>query len=117
MNKTVNWDPPISLELLKERKSLHEFQEAVERKLEKSPGGAIAVFNMRQFKYINESYGREKGDQLLASVISAMSQRSKKGELFYWVGGDVFYVFIDWWDRDYVRQRLESYLMGATKVS
>ena len=67
MNKTVNWDPPISLEPLKERKSLHEFQEAVERKLEKSPGGAIAVFNMRQFKYINESYGREKGDQLLAS--------------------------------------------------
>ena len=117
MKKTVNWDPPISLEPLKERKSLHEFQEAVERKLEKSPGGAIAVFNMRQFKYINESYGREKGDQLLASVISAMSQRSKKGELFYWVGGDVFYVFIDWWDRDYVRQRLESYLMGATKVS
>ncbi|HIZ78936.1 MAG TPA: GGDEF domain-containing phosphodiesterase [Candidatus Lachnoclostridium stercorigallinarum] len=117
MGEKVDWDPPISLEPLKERKSLHEFQEAVERRLERSPGGAVAVFNMRQFKYINESFGREKGDQLLAGVISAMSQRKKKEELFCWVGGDVFYVFIDKWDRDYVRQRLESYLRGAARVS
>ena len=115
--KLEKWEPEVSLEPLKDRKSLHDFQEEAERALKKFPGGTVAIFNMRQFKYINECYGRETGDRLLAGIISAMKQRKKDNELFYWIGGDIFYVFINRWERSYVRQRLESYNLGGTKVS
>ena len=115
--KLEKWEPEVSLEPLKDRKSLHDFQEEAERALKKFPGGTVAIFNMRQFKYINECYGRETGDRLLAGIISAMKQRKKDNELFYWIGGDIFYVFINRWERSYVRQRLESYILGGTKVS
>lgn len=115
--KLEKWEPEVSLEPLKDRKSLHDFQEEAERALKKFPGGTVAIFNMRQFKYINECYGRETGDRLLAGILSAMKQRKKDNELFYWIGGDIFYVFINRWERSYVRQRLESYILGGTKVS
>lgn len=115
--KRKEWELSVSLEPLKDRKSLREFQKNVEKELENSAGGAVAVINMRQFKYINEYYGRETGDRLLASVISAMEQEKRDGELFYWIGGDTFYVFIGRWDRGYVRERLETYLLSGTRIS
>ena len=71
------------------------FLRAAQGQLDRGEGGAIAVLNIRQFKYINEMLGREKGDELLKFVAGALVDGPKSIRVAGRAGSDVFYLYID----------------------
>lgn len=71
-----------------------EFQEAVDRELERSRrhGGefAVALFDLDGFKLVNDSAGHAEGDRLLRGIAEVLSDACRASDVAFRIGGDEF---------------------------
>ena len=57
--------------------------------------GAVAIVDVDDLKYVNDSLGHAAGDALLRSVAAALTQTLRPGEFLARFGGDEFTVLLD----------------------
>lgn len=60
-----------------------------------SEGGILIVFDVDNFKHINDNYGHLAGDQCLEEVAACIKKAYSKDGLCYRIGGDEFCVFLN----------------------
>ena len=70
---------------------------------------AILTFDIDRFRFINEEYGHEKGDQLLKLVVALLKERMSKQETYARVSGDHFAILCVCDDRDKIIQRIREF--------
>ena len=86
--------------------NVRRFTELAEEAIEKEEGYAIAAVNIRQFKFINEIFGKEQADHLLHYMAQILKNSIKDGEFACRESADYFYLFL----RDTENGVLESRL-------
>lgn len=70
------------------------FCKLVEQKIARGEPGALVALNIHHFKYINDTYGTQRADQLLCKVKEILSANLKEGELLCRPSADSFYLAI-----------------------
>ena len=55
----------------------------------------LILIDLDHFKYINDQYGHDTGDQLLIKVVNRIKTCLRGNELFYRLGGDEFAITLD----------------------
>ncbi|MBU9735840.1 sensor domain-containing diguanylate cyclase [Diplocloster agilis] len=72
------------------------FQHSVERILQEYPSGshAFLLFDVDQFKSINDTMGHALGDEVLKNIASILADELRSSDLFARMGGDEFAVFM-----------------------
>lgn len=80
--------------------------------------GIMMLMDVDQFKSINDTYGHDVGDIVVASLGSILKNKFDKGEITGRFGGDEFIVFIkDTDDREYARKTAESIIASASQIN
>ena len=62
----------------------------VRQALEQEENGLFCLFDIDRFKQVNDFYGHDIGDQVLAAVGDAMKKVLRRGDIFFRLGGDEF---------------------------
>jgi len=88
--KLANFDPLTGLS------TRHHFiEQLASRLIAATPGnGALLFVDMDQFKHINDTYGHQAGDRVLAQVGARLRQVVRRDDLLGRLGGDEFVLFI-----------------------
>lgn len=97
--------------------NFYRFQELAGEYLQADQGGTIAVLNVRQFKFINEIFGRDTGDQLLKAVAQVLTACQENEKLVCRESGDIFYLYFSQWDREKIRKQLEMLMEKISSAS
>lgn len=71
---------------------------------------AIVYLNIRNFKWFNECFGINQGDELLRQICRNLGDDLQDGERLSRNAGDHFYLFLECSDEETVRQRLHDML-------
>lgn len=77
----------------------------------------VAAINIYQFKFVNELFGKEQGDNLLRFVKQVLEGGLKKEEFFCREAGDLFYLCLRESDKETVRRRLETMMDRVSTAS
>ena len=88
-------------------------EELRERRTAEGPAGAVAILDVDDLKYVNDSLGHAAGDALLRSVAAALTQVMRPGEFLARFGGDEFTVLLDTSTDAGVRRRLAAMLRAV----
>ncbi|AZQ84520.1 GGDEF domain-containing response regulator [Colwellia sp. Arc7-635] len=76
----------------------YSFEEALRLSITQKPRNssklALALFDLDNFKFINDSHGHDIGDQLLKQVAHRVSLCLRENELFARLGGDEFAIIL-----------------------
>jgi|GEM_PF-4638756 len=84
-----------SLTGLMNRRKFSEDAELLLRQVKRSKGKmAILYLDMDNFKWINDDYGQETGDEVLKSIANSLQQYCRDNELVCRLGGDEFMLAI-----------------------
>jgi diguanylate cyclase (GGDEF)-like protein/PAS domain S-box-containing protein len=75
--------------LLQER-----LQSAVEQAARKGTQGALAFLDLDNFKYINDTFGHEAGDEVLRAIAARLKDNMREDDTVARVGGDEFVLVI-----------------------
>ena len=75
---------------------------------------AVLVFDVDDFKTVNDSLGHAAGDELLVSVTERLQRLLARPELAARLGGDEFAVLLEGYDRDASAQLAESIIEALT---
>jgi diguanylate cyclase (GGDEF)-like protein/PAS domain S-box-containing protein len=75
--------------------------------------GAVAVLDLDDLKYVNDSLGHIAGDTLLRTVSRALSDVLRPGEFVARFGGDEFTLLLDVSAEKAVRRRLAAFLRAV----
>lgn len=98
--------------------NLQRFRQTLTALCEKKGArGSVAALNVRQFKFINEIFGREFADQLLCRIKENIQENLELEEFFCRDNGDLFYVYLKDTDRERVRTRIEHILQQVSHSS
>lgn len=73
-------------------------------------GCAILTFDIDRFRFINEEYGHEKGDQVLQMVVKILKERINKQETYARVSGDHFAILCGCDERDKITRRIKKFI-------
>lgn len=71
---------------------------------------ALLAFDIDRFRFINEEYGHEKGDQVLRMVVGILENWMAKQESYARVSGDHFAILCVWDDRDKITRRINEFI-------
>lgn len=85
----------------------YKFFQLLDQRRKKSTEYAVAVINIRKFKYINELFGSDRSNQLLKDTCAVLKQYMEQGEFFCRDTADTFALCLNTSDRDTIRKRLE----------
>ena len=77
---------------------------------------AIAVVNVRQFKFINEIFGKEQADHLLQYIARKLQEVVGDGEFFCRESADSFYVFLRESEEEVLQARMNHALQQITDL-
>ena len=77
---------------------------------------AIAVVNVRQFKFINEIFGKEQADHLLQYIARKLQEVVGDGEFFCRESADSFYVFLRESEEEVLQARMNHALQKITDL-
>ena len=72
----------------------HELERQVERASRYGETGALLLFDLDHFKYVNDSLGHRVGDELLQMVARTLSRRLRRSDMAARLGGDEFAVLM-----------------------
>ena len=72
------------------------------------PPFAIVLFNIKNFKLINENFGTEQGDKTLRYVYETLSGMLKPGEIVARSSADNFFLCLKEHSREVISARLEE---------
>jgi diguanylate cyclase (GGDEF)-like protein len=87
--------------------NMPHFMNSLQERLEKPGAFCLAAMNIRQFKFVNEIFGKEKGDQLLCLVKKVLEENLRESEFFCRSSADLFFLILEEKDRENVSRRLE----------
>ena len=90
--------------------TLHFMNELRER-LEKPGGFCVVAMNIRQFKFINELFGKEQADFLLCEVKQVLDRNLREGEFFCRDSADLFFLFMEETERETAAERLRQIML------
>ena len=92
------------------------FREQLDEALAEANGQPVAVlvFDVDDFKTVNDSLGHSAGDQLLISVAERLKRLLDRPDRAARLGGDEFAVLLDGYDRDAAAQLAESIIEALT---
>lgn len=68
----------------------HELQRRLDESVRGGVGGALLLFDLDEFKLINDSFGHQVGDELLIMVATEVGRQVRRNETFCRLGGDEF---------------------------
>ncbi|URN84603.1 EAL domain-containing protein [Acetobacterium wieringae] len=71
---------------------------------------ALLTFDIDRFRFINEEYGHEKGDQVLRLVVGILEKRMAKQETYARVSGDHFAILCVCDDQDKITRRIKEFI-------
>lgn len=71
---------------------------------------ALLTFDIDRFRFLNEEYGHEKGDQVLQMVVGILENRMAKQESYARVSGDHFAILCVCDDRDKITRRIKEFI-------
>lgn len=77
---------------------------------------AIAVVNVRQFKFINEIFGKEQADHLLQYIARKLQEVVGEGEFLCRESADSFYVFLRESEEEVLKVRMNHALQQITDL-
>ena len=77
---------------------------------------AIAVVNVRQFKFINEIFGKGQADHLLQYIARKLQEVVGDGEFFCRESADSFYVFLRESEEEVLQARMNHALQKITDL-
>ena len=75
----------------------------------------MALFDVDNFKWINDTFGHVAGDKVLKAVAQGLAQRFREDDFIARYGGDEFVVFIIGMNEALVRKRVAAFLSGFSK--
>lgn len=100
------------------RKAFEEKMGEHVHKSEKDLCGTLVMFDLDNFKKINDGYGHIAGDNVLKHMVEAMNTCFRKDDLVGRLGGDEFLVFLkDLTDKECVARRLYDFQEAFAKVN
>lgn len=91
-----------------------------ERKKRKVDSIALLFFDMNDFKYINDTYGHDVGDQLLEKVVSRVSRELQNSDILCRLGGDEFVILLSNRDKielDVLSRQIQSVLEEPLNIN
>ncbi len=77
---------------------------------------SLVALNIRNFKFVNELFGKENADRLLCYIKSKLDQCIYGDEFFCRDSGDLFYLCLKGTDRNRIRERLEALMAEIVHV-
>lgn len=87
------------------------FCKLLEQKLAQNKPWALVAFNIHNFKYINDTYGTHRADQLLCKMKDILEKDMKEGELLCRPSADCFYLAISQSLPTHIEYRVNSLQM------
>jgi len=70
------------------------FEKMLEKKIEESKGGeetfALVIFDLDNFKSINDRHGHDVGDEILRNLAQLVREQLRENDLFFRIGGEEF---------------------------
>ena len=90
------------------------FQQLAKKRVSHHPDGCLVCLNVRQFKFINEIFGREFADRFLKHMADQIDASLKKGEFFCRESADFFYLYLFDRDEKIIQKRLQEMLSKIT---
>ncbi|WP_073073701.1 GGDEF domain-containing protein [Thermosipho atlanticus] len=69
-------------------------KEEIERAKRNKSAFSIILFDIDDFKLINDSYGHEIGDKILKKIVDLVKSRIRSTDLFFRWGGDEFIILL-----------------------
>lgn len=89
-------------------RNLLRFRQMLSALVEAGGSGSVAALNVRQFKFINEIFGRDFADQLLCGIKESIEAELSPEEFFCRDSADLFYLYLKDRDRKRVEERIGS---------
>lgn len=68
--------------------------DAMERNRRNGAPASLLLVDIDHFKQINDSYGHDAGDRVLKGLVALVSQRSRKLDKLFRIGGEEFLLFL-----------------------
>lgn len=68
----------------------HELNSSLENAIEQYPRSCITLIDVDRFKYINDQFGHDVGDQVLVSIANTIEQQMSASDKLFRLGGDEF---------------------------
>lgn len=75
----------------------------------KEPRLALIAIDLDHFKFINDTFGHQAGDQLLIEISQKLKKRGRQGDIIARMGGDEFSILLFDVDDRSIEQVAESY--------
>lgn len=88
LTRLANFDPLTGLA------ARYHFIEELGSRLEENASGALFFIDLDQFKHVNDTYGHDAGDEVLAQIGGRLKQLVRRGDLLGRFGGDEFILFV-----------------------
>jgi diguanylate cyclase (GGDEF)-like protein len=76
------------------RQMVSSLEEAIERKRRTRTPASILVFDIDDFKSINDNHGHAAGDHVLKKFVSLVSKRARRLDQLFRTGGEEFMLFL-----------------------
>ncbi len=57
--------------------------------------GMLLVIDADHFKYVNETYGHDKGDEVIITLANVLKDTFRETDVLFRLGGDAFVVFVE----------------------
>ena len=92
------------------------FDELTEEAMKRQKKCAIIAMNIRQFKFINEMFGKKRADRLLIYIAQILSKSIHEGEYICRESADAFYLFLMNTDRRQLENRLKMMISEMVHV-
>ncbi len=89
------------------------FAQGVGLEAAKAAFGTVAMLDMDNLKFVNDSYGHSSGDEALQHLVSVMREALRPSDRIYRWGGDEFLLVLPGAKPDAVLHRVESILAAA----
>lgn len=88
----------------------HEVVGFIKKEYEKTPKGALIIFDLDNFKQINDEFGHLKGDDTLKIFTEILKGTFRSQDLIGRLGGDEFLVFVkNVSDREIMDKRMKGF--------
>ncbi len=76
------------------RQMAASLEEAIERKRRTDTPATILIFDIDDFKSINDNYGHSIGDHVLKEFVSLVTNRARRFDQLFRIGGEEFLLFL-----------------------
>lgn len=84
------------------------FCKLMEQKIARGEQGTLIALNIHNFKYINDTYGTHRADQLLCKIKDILAANLREDELLCRPSGDCFYLTVSDYLLEDINRRVEG---------